>query len=422
MIRPKAGRFNPVGFTMRILQINKYFYLRGGSERYMFEVSSLLAKAGHDVIHLSMRDGRNEPSPWSDRFLPNIDYREKASPGERLRHAAQVIWNREAYRTVIDLVRAEKVDVAHIHNIAHQLSGSVVAALARTGTPMLHTLHDYKIVCPAYRIFRDGKRCESCRGHRYWNAVRHRCLLDSRPASAVAALEASLYSITGLYRKNVDLFHAPSLFMKRTMERWGLEGGGIAHLPYTIDLAEYEPGGADEGYFLFAGRLSAEKGLDTLLDAAERLRDVPIVVAGDGPLRERCEARTRDRGLASVRFAGHLGFRDLAKAMRGCRALLLPSDWDDNSPLVIYESFAYGKPVIGSDRGGIPEMVLPGRTGLLFPAGDGKALATAIGQLNDRPDRAREMGEWARELMETEYGPERHLERIVELYRRAMGA
>ncbi len=403
---------------MRILQINKYFYLRGGSERYMFEISSLLEEAGHQVLHLAMKSDRNEPSPWSGRFLPNIDYREKTTPGEQIRQAGRVIWNRRAYHAVVKMVREEKVDVAHLHNIAHQLSGSVLAALNRTGTPVIHTLHDYKIICPAYRIFRNGERCQLCRGHRYWNAIRHKCLLGSRAASSVAALEASIYTAMGLYRKKVDLFHAPSLFMKETMEEWGMDGDQIVHLPYTIDLKEYEPTGADEGYFLFAGRLSDEKGLDTLLDAAERLPHAPIVVAGDGPERAWCEEEVRMRGLESVRFTGHLSFSELAGAMRSCRALLLPSVWDDNSPLVIYESFAYGKPVIGSDRGGIPEMVHPGKTGLLFPAGNGEALAAAIKQLQDRPDWASEMGRTARRLMETEYGPARHLQRILELYER----
>lgn len=405
---------------MRILQINKYFYLRGGSERYMFEISSLLEEAGHDVLHLAMKSDRNEPTPCSDRFLPDIDYRGEASLSEKIRRAGKVLWNREAYRTVVKMVRDEKVDVAHLHNIAHQLSGSVIAALAHTGTPVLHTLHDYKIICPAYRIFRNGARCDSCRGHRYWHAIRHKCLLGSRAASSVAALEASLYSAMGLYRKKVDLFHAPSRFMKQTMERWGMPDEKIVHIPYTIDLKEYDPGGADEGYFLFAGRLSDEKGLGTLLNAAESLPHVPIVVAGDGPERSWCEEQVRDRGLQSVRFAGHLDFGELAGAMRGCRALLLPSDWDDNSPLVIYESFAYGKPVIGSARGGIPEMVLPGKTGLLFPAGDAGALATAIKQLHERPDWALEMGNTARRLIETEYAPARHLERILDLYRRVI--
>ncbi|MFH1279818.1 MAG: glycosyltransferase [Candidatus Eisenbacteria bacterium] len=407
---------------MRVLQINKYHYLRGGAERYYFEASRLLEKAGHEVAFFSMEGERNRPTPWSKHFLPETDYRREASFPARVRAAGRVIWNGDAYRSVLAVAAEFRPDVAHLHNIAHQLSGSVVAALRRAGVPAIQTLHDYKLACPSYRRFRDGKPCDACRRYRFWNAVRYRCVLGSAPASAVAAAETAAYRGTKLYEKGVAFFHAPSRFLGDVMKGYGFPAERIVHFPYTLDIGEYEPSDEEDGTFLFFGRLSPEKGLPVLLRAAARFPEARIVVAGEGPEREGMEREAKANGLSSVRFAGHLGGEDLRKAIRSCRAVLLPSEYDDNSPLVIYESFAYGKPVIGAERGGIPEMVRAGETGLLFPPSDGEALAAAMKTLQGDPGRARRMGAEARRRMETVYGPDAHLEKLLALYERAMAS
>ncbi|MBN1825673.1 MAG: glycosyltransferase [Candidatus Eisenbacteria bacterium] len=405
---------------MRILQVNKYHYYRGGAERYYFEISRLLERAGHEVIHFSMAGDRNEPSPWSEYFVPETDFRCPAGALRRARDAAHTVWNPEAYERIGRLVKRVRPDVAHLHNIAHQLSGSIVVALRRRGVPTVHSLHDYKLVCPAYRRFRDGRPCDDCRRRRFWNAVRHRCVLDSRAASLVAAVETSLYSAFGLYTRGIDLFHSPSLFVKRTIEDWGFPEERIFAFPLTIDLTPYVPADRDEGYFLYLGRLSHEKGLPVLVDAAARFPEAEIRVAGEGPEKPALEGRIAERGVRSIRFLGYLGGEALREQIAGCRAVLLPSEYDDNSPVVIYESFALGKPILGAERGGIPEMVRPDETGLLFPAGDGAALAAGMRRLAGDPPLARRLGRAARERMETEYGAEKHLERLLALYEAAI--
>jgi glycosyltransferase involved in cell wall biosynthesis len=396
--------------------------MRGGAERYYFEVSRLLDRAGHEVVPLAMRSARDLPTPYRDHFLPETDYRREASLFQRLREAGRVVWNREAFRTVGEIVDRHHPDVAHLHNIAHQLSGSVVASLAWRGVPVVQTLHDYKLVCPAYRRFRDGKPCDSCYRHRYWEAVRHRCVLGRRSASLVAAVETAFYSAIGLYEKGVALYHAPSLFMKETMVRWGVDPKRIVQFPYTIDLGSYSTSAEDDGSFLFLGRLSHEKGLPVVLDAAARLPGADIRIAGEGPERGPMEREAAARDLRSLRFVGYLEGESLLRALGSCRALLLPSEYDDNSPLVIYEAFALGKPVIAARRGGIPELVRHGETGLLFPAGDGAALAEAMRELQKDEGRAHALGRSARRFLEETCGPEKHLEKILGLYARAIAA
>jgi glycosyltransferase involved in cell wall biosynthesis len=406
---------------VRILQINKYHYRKGGAERYYFELTRLLERAGHEVVPLAMRSEKDVPTPYREHFLPETDYRREMPLFAQAREAGRVIWNREAFRRTGEIVDRHHPDVAHLHNIAHQLSGSVVAALAWRGVPVVQTLHDYKLVCPAYVRFRDGKPCDSCLRHRYWEAVRHRCVLGSTPASLVAAAETAFYAAIGLYEKGVACYHAPSRFMKETMVRWGIDGRRIVHFPYTIDFSAQTVSEEDDGTFLFLGRLSREKGLPVLLEAASRAPEATIRIAGEGPEREALEREAAARSLRSVRFTGYLDGEELTRALRSCRALLLPSEYDDNSPLVIYEAFAAGKPVIAADRGGIPEMVKDGETGLLFPSGDGDALAAAMRVLYADPARARFLGRAARSFLEDSCGAEEHLKRIMQLYARAIG-
>ncbi len=401
---------------MKILEVNKYYYLRGGSERYLFDITALLQQAGHEVVPFSMKHERNRPTPFASGFLDEIDYRADRPLGQKLREAARVLWNREAYAKTKALVKRERPDVAHLHNIAHQLSGSVVAALRDEGVPMVQTMHDYKRICPAYTLFQGGKVCERCKKRRYWNPVIHNCLMGSRAASTVAALEAAWYAMTGLHEK-IDRLHAPSHFMRHKLMEWGIDGKTVDYVPYGLDLTRYRAARDDEdqGYFLYAGRLSREKGLRVVLEAARRAHGVHIVVAGEGPEREWLAREFADLGNR-VRYAGYLDTPSLHDAIRGSRAVLLPSQWYENAPFAIYEAFALGKPVIGSSRGGIPEMVKPGDTGWIEPAGDIDAWARVMENVSEARAEAAERGRAGRRAMETIYTTEAHTKAMLRIF------
>lgn len=404
---------------MTVLAVNKFYWLKGGAERYFFEVAAMLEAKGHRVVPFAMRHPDNLPSPWSAHFVSEVDFRARLSPVDRVRAAARVIHSREARRRVRALVRETRPAVAHLHNLAHQISPSILAPLRREGVPVVFTLHDYKLLCPTYRFFRDGKVCELCLGGAYLHATVHRCNEGSLAASMVNSLEMYLHRWSGVYRRHVDLFLAPSRFLRGKMIEGGVPEDKVIELPYCLRLERYSPRPEPGSYLLYAGRLSVEKGVEVLLDAMRELPGVELRIAGEGPLREALERRASLLpGGARVAFLGYQREEALRELVAGARLVVVPSVWYENSPLAIYEAFALGKPVVGARLGGIPELVEPGRTGELAAPGDAADLARAVRSLWGRGDLA-ELGREARRTAERRFDAGRHYELLLAAYRRA---
>jgi len=403
-----------------VLACNKYYFVKGGAERYLFELSRILEARGHRVVPFAMQHDRNEPSPFSDAFVSHEGFDGGDGLGRRLRAAARVVYCAEARRKIEALVDRVRPDVAHAHNIAHQLSPSILYGLASKGVPVVQTLHDYKIVCPNYAMYVNGENCERCATWRYWNACARRCMRGEAAASALVCAEAYLHRLLGSYSRNVALFIAPSRSLRDRVVAHGVDPAKVVHLPYAIDLAGYEPRYGDGGYAVFVGRLSTGKGVATLLRAAALARDVRLRVVGTGPLRPELEALKEREGLDNVEFVGYRTGADLKRVVSGAAFVVVPSECYENSPLTVYEAFALGKPVVGSDAGGIPELVPDGDAGLLFPAGDREALADRMRALWADRSRAAEMGRRARARVEREYSPERHYDAIMGVYARVV--
>jgi glycosyltransferase involved in cell wall biosynthesis len=405
---------------MRVLAANKYYFVKGGAERYYFELADILRSRGHEVVPFAMQHERNDPSEHADLFVSHEAFDGGAGPLTQLRAAARVVYSVEARRKIETLVERVRPDVAHLHNIAHQLSPSILWGLRARGVPVVQTLHDYKLVCPNYQMFVHGETCERCRSWRYWNAVVHRCMRDSLARSATVCVEAYAHRILRTYEQGVSLFIAPSRSLRDRMIAHGVAAEKIVHLPYAIGLSAYQPAYAPGGYVMFVGRLAAGKGVETLLRAAARARSVRFRIVGSGPLGPALQTTAANERLDNVEFLGHLSGRDLARAFQGALSVVVPSECYENSPLAIYETFAYGKPVVGSSIGGIPELVVEGETGRLFEPGDAAGLAEALVRLWDDPAKAADMGRAARLRVEREFGPERHYEEIVRIYERVI--
>lgn len=408
---------------MKILQVNKFHYRRGGAETVYFGVSDLLRRHGHEVIPFAMQDDRNEETPYARYFVSNIDLREeRGGVAGKVAAAGRILYSREAERKMDALLRETRPDVAHLHNIYHQLSPSILRALARHKVPVVMTLHDYKLICPAYTLYTNGALCERCKGHRYYNAVLQRCVKGSRAKSALCAAEAYLHAGLGSYRRRVKFYVAPSQFIASKMLEFGVGPDRVVHVPNFIEPAE-QPTPTAGRYFVYAGRLERVKGVGTLLRAVEAsvpARDFELWIAGEGEERAALEADTRARGLANVRFLGHLTQAELAPVVAGAQFAVVPSEWHENAPLSVLEAAALGKAVVASDLGGLPEMVRHGETGLIFRAGDAEALRGCLEELLRKPERAAEMGVKARALVEETYSPESHYRRTMAVYERAM--
>ncbi len=410
---------------MRILAANKFYWPKGGSERVFFELNRGYAARGHEVAPFSMADPRNVPSPWSRHFVSGIDYDRVRGPIAGARAALRAIHSFEASRRIGALCREFRPDVAHLHNIHHQLSPSIVSRLAKLGVPSVFTLHDYKLLCPSYLFFTEGAVCERCKGGRFHEAIVHRCVRGSRAASAAAALESAIHRARGTIRRGVRLFVAPSRFLAGKLVEHGFDESSIRVVPNGVridgaaDGGDEAAAGGDTGEMLYAGRLSAEKGVEILLEAMAFAPRVKLAVAGSGPSEALLRARAERAAPGRVEFLGALGRRELFARLRRSRALLVPSVCYENAPVAALEALACGIPVIGSALGGIPEIVRHESTGLLAPPGDAAALAQAILRLADDAALARRLGAAGRAIAASEYDLDVQIDRMLAILEEA---
>jgi glycosyltransferase involved in cell wall biosynthesis len=402
---------------MRVLAINKFYFVGGGAESVFFRTNDLLESAGHEVVPFATVDPRNMPSPWASYFAPERDY-EHGTPVSRARDAAASIYSRSARRSVRKLIKASAPDVAHLHNVYHQLSLSIIDELRPAGLRAVLTLHDYKPVCPAYRLLADDGLCQRCVHGSFLNAVVHRCVKGSRAGSAVAAVEAYVSRFRAQYGK-LDALISPSQFLADLIVRGGVNHRALHVLPNFV-AADARPRALPSGEprFLYAGRLSPEKGLNVLLDAARRLRGARITIAGGGPMEFELRRRVEDEALP-VDFVGHLSPQALAAELRSAYAAVLPSVWYENCPMAVLEAAAAGVPTVGTALGGTPELIEHEETGLLVPPNDARALADGMESLIRDPSAVERAGRSAWEQVQRLNNPTNYLDSLVAIYDRA---
>jgi glycosyltransferase involved in cell wall biosynthesis len=405
---------------MRIVCANNYFYLRGGAERVFFDEMAILDRMGLRVFPYSQQWPENlgSPAPW---FLPGDNYATlaNASAWRKVCGAAHMVYSRAQRRVFREYLREVQPSLVHGHNIYGGLSGAIIDAARDLQIPFLLTLHDYKLICPSYLMLDRGVPCEACRGHRYWRCLAHRCHKDRLSASAVVAGEAYFNQIFGTY-EYVSYFIAPSRFLMQKHMEGGIPADKIVHLPNAIDPtccpAQIRPG----HYVLYAGRLSQEKGVLTLLKALAQT-GIPLKVAGTGPAEGTCRRFAREHDMPRTEFCGHCQGDRLSSLYHDAAFVAVPSEWYENAPLSILEAFAHGKPVLGSNLGGIPEMVKNGSTGYLFEAGNVQELRERAIQMWSSVRDTVAMGATARRHVETHFSLEQHGERLLTLYQRAVG-
>jgi glycosyltransferase involved in cell wall biosynthesis len=411
-----------------ILMVNKFYYLRGGAERYAFDVSRLLERHGHRVIPFATRHPQNVPSPYDADFIPGPDFDAPGGPLGALAQAARVIYSPAARRAMGKVLARHRPDVVHLHNIAHHFSPSILDELGRAGVPVVQTVHDFKLLCPTYLMLCHGEVCERCAGGNVAHAVIHRCNRGSLLRSAVSAVESATAAARDAYRP-VRRFLCPSRFLLEKLQTHGIAAERLIHLPLFVDPERLRAGsgsappgpspggGGDAEFALYAGRLAPEKGVRTLIAAARRIPQVPLKVAGEGPLAVEL-ARERARGgLDHVELLGALSGETLVGLWRRARFTVVPSECYENSPLVVLESFALAKPVIGSRLGGIAELVgEDGAAGRLVPPRDPEALAGAMAELWAEPAAAAAMGEAGRVRVAARHTPEVHWAGLLAAY------
>ena len=313
------------------------------------------------------------------------------SLGQKLVRIPKVIYSFEARRKLGRLLDSSRPDVCHAHNIYHHISPSILGLLQRRGIPTVVTLHDLKIACPQYQMLAPDGICERCRGGRLHNVALHRCIKGSVWLSTVVMAEAVLHRLLGSYRRCVSIFVVPSRFYIDKFVEWGMPRSKFRHIPNFVDAQRFAPRYAPGKAFVYFGRVSREKGLATLIRSAAAAR-CPLLIAGTGPALEEMRALAT-RLAADVKFLGYLEGDALHEIIRGARATVLPSEWYENAPVSVLEAYALGKPVIGANIGGIPELIRENETGLTFTSGNEPSLTAAMRAIAERSDaQVQEMG------------------------------
>lgn len=407
---------------MRILMVNTYHYLRGGDSAYALGITAALERAGHEVIPFAMQGERNLPASTAESFTPELDYprmQAQGGLGNAWKVASNSIYNRNARRRIGRLLDAHPVDVVHFHSIMHHLTASIVLECRRRKLPAVWTLHDAKAACPTTRFLREGKVCHACAGGRFHNALRYRCKRGSRAASAVVTLELYLHRLWKIYERT-EVLITPSRYLRDALVEAGLPPENFTVVPNYVRIEEFPEPAEPGDYGLYVGRLSPEKGLEVLLEAARSQPGLPLRIAGSGELEASLKERCREWGLSQVRFEGHVGRERLIELLAGARCLILPSTCEENCPISILEAFAAGRAVLASRNGGLPELVEDGISGRLVSPGDVSAWAEALTEVHRNPREWGEMGQRARALARSRFSEASHLETLMGLYRKAI--
>lgn len=365
---------------MKVLLIDVYNFNKGGAETVCFNTGKMLEKHGHEVVYFTLKWEQNDPSPYSKYFPESKETRK--GPLKQLKNMVNYFYHFEAAEKLELLLLDEKPDIAHIHLMWGQITPSIFPVLKRHNVPVVFTVHDYRIVCPAY-TFRDGKGriCEACQGRYFYRCFTRNCCKGSRLMSAVMAGEQYFRNAFFNPARYIDGFIYVSNFAKGIQEKYMpavKTKPDITLYNFSTSIASRPKAVPTEKYFLFFGRLSFEKGVKTLLEAFKELPQCKLKIVGTGPEEEGLKAFAAAYGIGNATFLGYKRGKELSDLVSGAYFVIVPSEWYENNPMTVIESYSAGTPVIGARIGGIPEIIVEGESGFQFESGDASSLRDAV--------------------------------------------
>jgi glycosyltransferase involved in cell wall biosynthesis len=401
---------------MKILHVNKFYYPKRGADRVFFNVTKLLEEHGNTVIPFSMTHPKNLKSKYKDYFVSQVNFDNPTSIIEKLRVLGRMLYSFEAKRKVGQLLDSEPCQIAHLENIYHHISPSILGTIKKRGMPIVMTVHDLKLMCPNFKMYTQDAICERCFKHKYYNAVAHKCVKGSAVNSIPAMIEMYFHKVMRFYERYVDVFLSPSEFMKNKMIQWGFDASKIHVLSNFVDTEFFTPGNKDNGYFFYSGGLEPEKGIVTILKAVKRSPSLKVVLSGAGSLESYCKEFIEKHNLQNqIILTGFIEREQTKKYFQECTGTLLMSELYENNPLGVLESIASAKPVIGTDIGGIPELIQDDETGIIIRPGDHIALADAMESLLRDTTKAAQMGKKAHKKADF-YGANHYYQELIKVY------
>jgi len=389
---------------MKILLVHNSYQQHGGEDVVFQQEKELLQGGGHEVITYEKN---------------NEDALQEANQSKVLL-GARTIWAVSSRKEFRSMLRQHKPDIVHVHNTFVMISPSIYSACKEEGVPVVQTLHNYRLICPAATLFRDGRICEECVGGGIWRGVLHGCYRDSRAATATVALMLTTHRLLGTWEQLIDHYIALTEFARQKFVAAGLPEEKISVKPNFVlsDPGERSTLGR---FALFVGSLSDAKGVWALLHAWQTNRlSIPLRIVGDGPLKEELVNFAQRNQLVNVSFTGQLPHSRVLNLMKKARCLIFPSEWYEPFGLTLLEAFACGLPVISSGIESLRDLVRPEDTGLVFNAGNSQDLADKVRWAWDHPAEMRAIGKNARAEYRLKYTAEQNYTSLMNIYERTL--
>lgn len=408
--------------------MNYRYFISGGPERYLFNIKRVLEEHGHEVIPFSVHSNKNIPTEYSKYFVEPIGGRDatyfdevKKTPKSVWQMLTRSIYSFEVKKAIQKEIREEKPDLIYIIHFVNKLSPSVIRGAKQMGVPVVLRLSDYFLLCPRFDFLCERQNCEECLTKGYRSCIRKRCVKGSLFASAVRVLSMKVHNLIKVYR-DVDAFITPSEFLKKKLSSNGFDEKKIHCIPtFAVQEKPFSENPLIGTYGLYFGRISEEKGVETLINAYEKLPDHSLKIVGDDTTEEaiRLKAYVEEQGLGNIEFLGFKSGEKLEELIHGSRFVAIPSIWYDNLPNTALEAFQQAKPVIASNIGSLPELVEDGYNGYLFKKGDAEELAEKI-RLMDCDDTVRKLGNNSRLIFQEKFSMERHYATLMDVFKNAV--
>lgn len=404
---------------MKILMVNKFFYIKGGSETYYFALKRKLEKEGHSVVDFSMRDTQNFESEYENYFVDNVNYLDNTSFIDKLKMGSNIIYSREAKKKFEKLVTMVKPDIVHLHIFQHQLSPSILDVCKKYNLPTVYTAHDLKMVCLNYKMMHHGHICEACKDGHMYHCVLNRCVKNSFSKSCINTVEGYVHKWRKSYDA-IDYIITPSEFYKKKFEKFGIDSDRLVHIPNFLDkeVPIVNKCIDAERYFIYFGRLSEEKGLITLMKAMKGV-DAKLYIVGSGPLKNDVEKYIQQQNEQNICMLGFKSGQELSDLIGNARAVILPSEWYENGPYSAIEALQLERPIIGAKIGGIPELIH--KNGYLFESANARNLNECIKScLSCTEDEYAKLKKESGKIFSETYTENIHYKQLVQVYENAI--
>lgn len=398
---------------MKVLLVNKFHWMKGGSETYYFELGKLLEEHGHEVAYFSMENEKNIKTGNKEYFVKASDMNSKD-----VTKALSVIYSKENKKVMEKALDEFKPDIVHINNFQRQLTASVIDAAKERNIPVVFTAHDVQAICPAILMMDPSRNiCEECMGGKYINCIKKKCIKNSMLKSVLGAIEGSYYRNTKVYTEKIDFVLPPSEFYMNKLIKDGIPKDKITYMHNFIDVDAFDVKTEDNGYALYFGRLSREKGIINLINAFAKLEKGTLYIAGDGPEKAEVEEVIKENKLEKrVKLLGFLNKEEMKETVRKCKFVVVPSIWYENCPYSVIETLCTGKPVIGANIGGIPELVKDNENGFIYKYDDINELAEKMKVLFEDDKLVKKFSKQAKEIAKEQYSKENYYKKIMKIY------